>query len=147
MSGNFNIRVYGLLISDSNELLVSDECRNGYAFTKFPGGGLEWGEGTKDALIREFKEELSIDIEVGELFYLTDFFQESAFRSTDQLISIYYKVFYTGRLEFEHYTFPLTENGERFRWVAMSELSKVNPTFPIDKIVLEKLIESVNPHE
>ncbi|EPB65599.1 putative protein RfaE, domain II, partial [Ancylostoma ceylanicum] len=92
MSPNrFNIRVYGILINEHNEVLISDEHRWGMSFTKFPGGGLEWGEGLKDCLIREFREELSINIEIGELFYCTDFFVESAFKKTDQLISIYYK--------------------------------------------------------
>ena len=42
----FNIRVYGILINDQDQLLVSDEVIKGIKFTKFPGGGLEWGEGT-----------------------------------------------------------------------------------------------------
>ena len=52
---SFNIRVYGILLNDRNEVLVSDECRNGYSFTKFPGGGLEFGEGLVDGLKREFE--------------------------------------------------------------------------------------------
>jgi hypothetical protein len=36
----FNIRVYGLLINDEQQNLLSDEYRSGFAFTKFPGGGL-----------------------------------------------------------------------------------------------------------
>ena len=53
----FNIRVYGILINQNKEILVLDETRNGYSFTKFPGGGLEWGEGFKECLEREFEEE------------------------------------------------------------------------------------------
>ncbi|TNE74221.1 MAG: NUDIX hydrolase, partial [Bacteroidetes bacterium] len=60
----FNIRVYGILLNEKNEVLLSDERRFGTAFTKFPGGGLEWGEGIKDALIRELQEELNIDAEI-----------------------------------------------------------------------------------
>ena len=71
MSKKFNVRVYGILEKD-NCVLVSDEDRFGKQFTKFPGGGLEWGEGVEDCLIREFKEELSVDIQVNSLFYLTD---------------------------------------------------------------------------
>ncbi|MFN5439619.1 MAG: NUDIX hydrolase, partial [Bacteroidota bacterium] len=41
----FNIRVYGILISDDNQVLVSDEFIRGNYYTKFPGGGLEFGEG------------------------------------------------------------------------------------------------------
>ena len=72
----FNIRVYGLLINDEQQILLSDEYRNGFAFTKFPGGGLVFGEGFSEALKREFLEEIGITIEVGELFYFNDFYQE-----------------------------------------------------------------------
>jgi len=41
----FNVRVYGLLINDRNEILISDEQEYGMQFSKFPGGGLEYGEG------------------------------------------------------------------------------------------------------
>jgi len=91
---NFNIRVYGLLINDRNEILLSDELRNGMAFTKFLGGGLEFGEGKIDCLKREFIEELGIEIEIKELLYFTDFYLHSAWSKNDQLISIYYFVDY-----------------------------------------------------
>ena len=55
----FNVRVYGILINESDELLVSDELIKGIQFTKFPGGGLEWGEGIQSCLEREFMEELN----------------------------------------------------------------------------------------
>lgn len=137
-SNHFNIRVYGILKNHKGEVLLSDECRNGYPFTKFPGGGLEWGEGIKECLIREFYEELGISVQVGELFYLTDFFQASAFRSSDQLISIYYNIEYakTDDLIFDHYTTPLTSDSEKFRWVSIAEIDQEELTFPIDKIVL-----------
>jgi len=46
----FNVRVYGLLINDRQEILISDEQEYGIQFTKFPGGGLEYGEGLTDGL-------------------------------------------------------------------------------------------------
>jgi hypothetical protein len=46
----FNVRVYGLLFDEKNRLLVSDEFIRGNYFTKLPGGGLEFGEGTRDCL-------------------------------------------------------------------------------------------------
>ena len=57
---------------------------------KFPGGGHEFGEGLKETLIREFKEELSLEVEVGDLFYVNDFAQISAFHENHQLISFYF---------------------------------------------------------
>ena len=53
----FNIRVYGILMTDNKEVLVSDEIIRGNYYTKFCGGGLEIGEGTIDCLKREFLEE------------------------------------------------------------------------------------------
>ena len=52
----FNLRCYAIIINDHKELLLSDEYRNGHAFTKLVGGGLEWGEGSIDCLKREIKE-------------------------------------------------------------------------------------------
>src|ERR1044071_8676230 len=88
----FNLRVYGILINDKKQVLVSDEFIRGSFYTKFPGGGLEFGEGTRDCLKREFKEELDLDVTVGDHLYTTDYFQMSAFKPTDQIISIYYFV-------------------------------------------------------
>ena len=89
---SFNVRVYGILINNEQEVLVSDELIRGSYITKFPGGGLELGEGTKDCLKREFKEETGLDVMVGKHIYTTDYFQLSAFNPNDQIISIYYFV-------------------------------------------------------
>src|ERR1051325_7212532 len=88
----FNIRVYGVLINEKKQVLVADEYIRGKFYTKFPGGGLELGEGTRDCLKREFKEEMDLEVEVGEHLYTTDFYQVSAFNSAHQIISIYYFV-------------------------------------------------------
>ena len=53
----FNVRVYGLLFNEDNHILISDEEEYGFQFSKFPGGGLEYGEGLIDALKRDFIEE------------------------------------------------------------------------------------------
>lgn len=138
----FNLRVYGLLINEKKEILLSDERRFGKKFTKFPGGGLEPGEGIKDCLKREFQEELSLEIEVGDLFYLTDFYQESAFNSDDQLISIYYLVSTKGQDVIVTSTIPFDfkeEQIESHRWFSIESIRPEDLTFPIDKIVVKKL--------
>jgi len=141
MSRHFNIRIYGLLINDLKQVLVSDECRDGFSFTKFPGGGLEFGEGIKDALSREFMEELNIEIEIGDLFYINEFYQESAFNPAHQLISFYYLVHFENwqRIEAGKHEFPLCEDGEKYRWVNISDLDPGDITFPIDKLVCSRL--------
>lgn len=136
----FNIRIYGVCINERNEVLLSDESYRSLNFTKFPGGGLEFGEGTIDCLKREFREEFDLEIEVGSLFYLTDFFQVSAFSENDQVISIYYLI----RADL-HALDQLTKNQtsvEKLHWVNLSELSKESVTLPIDQIVAQKLMEN-----
>ncbi|MCO5268053.1 MAG: NUDIX hydrolase [Brumimicrobium sp.] len=139
----FNIRVYGILMNQKGEVLLSDERRFGKEFTKFPGGGLEFGESLKDCLIREFKEELGIDITIGELIYLTDFFQVSAFNKDDQIISVYYKVITEQETEILTSHIPFQFKGEErevWRWKSLKELTVSDVTFPIDKVVVEKLL-------
>ena len=139
----YNIRVYAIIVNANGEVLLSDECRNNYSFTKFPGGGLHLGEGLSDCLKRELKEELDIEAEIGDLFYVNNFFQTSAFRETDQLISFYYRVTdYFGEISVSNHTIPLTEEGEMFRWVSLSKLSAELMTFPIDKVVAKTLMNS-----
>lgn len=145
MTDRFNVRVYGILKNEQDEILISDECRNGYAFTKFPGGGLEFGEGIEACLKRELKEELDVDASVGSLFYVNEFYQQSAFRNTDQLISFYYLVesWTPKQIEVIDHVVPLMEDGEFFRWVKIQDLSEDLFTFPIDKIVADKLRQKI----
>lgn len=141
---NFNIRVYGIWIDENNHVLVSDEYFRNTYFTKFPGGGLEYGEGTLDGLKREWKEELGADIEVLEHLYTTDFFQKSAFDNEAQIISIYYLVSPSSTLTIEIKSQKmdfdeLIEGAEAFRKVPISELTEEDVTFPIDKTVVQLL--------
>jgi len=141
----FNIRVYGLLIWE-NRVLVTDEWLNGMQVTKFPGGGLEWGEGIIECLKREFVEEIGLMVEPGEMFYINDFFQRSAFHPGHQIISIYYRV-HTARPQLIHtrektFDFDRKEHGEIVvRWVPIDQIDPVQFHFPIDKIVASLLVK------
>ena len=137
----FNLRVYAIIINDNDEVLLSDERRFGNAFTKFPGGGLEWGEGLTECLEREIEEELGIDVTIGELFYVNDFFQQSAFRKDDQLLSFYYRVYtnHYNDVPVSDHSVPLMEDGEKFRWFPIKELREEFLTFPVDKLIVNLL--------
>lgn len=133
---SFNLRVYGLLFHEG-QVLVTDEVRGGMSMTKFPGGGLEMGEGLADCLIREFQEELNLMIEVSELFYTNDFLQVSAFDKTDQLQSFYFIV--KSEDEFDLEKWNSLHPTQRFRWIDFSMINPSEFTFPIDRVVAEKL--------
>lgn len=140
----YNVRVYGLLFNGQNEVLLTDELRNGFSMTKFPGGGLEFGEGLAAGLQREFQEELALDIQVDNLFYINDFLQISRFNPTDQLLSVYYKVTAlspVGPLHTVPLDFPAgVRDAQLFRWHAVSALNPGDFTFPIDRVVADKLL-------
>jgi 8-oxo-dGTP diphosphatase len=140
----FNIRVYGFLI-DEGKVLVTDEFRLGIFMTKFPGGGLIYGEGIADCLKREFMEELNTKITILSHYYTTDFFLASQFLPEEsQLINVYFLVqsekpysFHTTDKKFD---FPeIIDGAQSFRWLAINELTEEEFTFPIDKFIVKKL--------
>ena len=148
----FNVRVYGLLLDAQKRLLVSDEYIRGEFFTKLPGGGLEFGEGTRDGLAREFMEETGITVTVGAHLYTTDFFQISAFNKKDQIISIYYIVHSTNtaKIKTSEKNFDFSPEQiadkkgtfESFRWVNFEDLNEKTMSLPIDKVAIQILKQS-----
>lgn len=143
----FNVRVYGLLINDEQEILISDEQEYGMQFTKFPGGGLELGEGLADGLKREFVEECNVEVAVISHFYTTDFFVKSAFNDS-QIISVYYVVknFSPLELAFKAVAFDFDGEGEilqSFRWIKLADLRVDDFTFPTDQHVAKLLIANL----
>lgn len=146
----FNIRVYFLLFHPSKvEVLVSDEIIRRNYYTKFPGGGLEWGEGAADAVRREAMEELGQEVEVLEHFYTTDFFVQSAFRDSDQVVAIYYIVRLKEpprfRIAYTRFSFLQSEKDEEsFRWVPLAELQEDDFAFDADKAVVRRLLDQAS---
>jgi len=143
----FNIRVYGILINEKKQVLVSDEYIRGQYYTKFPGGGMEVGEGTRDCLKREFKEEMDLEVQVEDHIYTTDYFQMSAFNPEHQIVSIYYFVKalqpITAPLRDKEFDFDEDQlkiyvernEIETFRFIDWNDFSAESVTLPIDKIV------------
>lgn len=145
MPKKFNVRVYGILI-EKDSVLVSDEYIKKNKITKFPGGGLEFGEGTKECLVREFKEELDLDVEIVDHFYTTDFYVSSAFDPNSQVISIYYTVkslsAATYKTTTEPHNYENKEGAQSLRWIKLSELKEADFTLIIDRKVGEMLVRA-----
>ncbi len=144
-STNYVIRVYGLVITPENKILLSDEFQANMRMNKFPGGGLEPGEGTIDCLRREFREECNGQ-EISNIrhFYTTDFYQEALFHNNHQLLSIYYLADLSSAEQITiseiPFDFKEEKNGSQsFRWADISTLSQEDITFPVDKHVLKLL--------
>lgn len=138
----FNVRVYGLYISPSFDLLAIEEKHNGSPLLKFPGGGVEPGEGLIDALVREWQEETNLEIEVLRHYYTTDFFQRSFFKQSDQIISVYYLVKPINDLRVSELNVPANETSLiQFKWLSLTQLSPQHLTLPIDQRVSQLLIQ------
>lgn len=144
---SISVRVYGILINEQKQILVSDEFIRGGYYTKFPGGGLELGEGTRDCLRREFMEEMKLRVEIGDHIYTTDFYQQSAFNPNHQILSIYYfaKALEPITVPLRNKAFEFDSNQmdiyrqsgetETFRFIDWENFSNESVTLPIDKIV------------
>jgi len=134
------LRVYGLLIHNG-QILVSDELIKGQRITKFPGGGLEFGEGLKDCLIREVREEMGIEALDPHHFYTTDFFQQSSFHSSPmQVVSVYYTFRVADPDAIPVVQVPFTGitgpgDQEVFRWLRIEGSNPEELSLTIDRVV------------
>lgn len=138
---HFNIRVYGILVNEKSQVLLTDEYALDRKMTKFPGGGLHFGEGPEDCLKREALEEFGQEIEIIGHYYTTGFFQRALFYEDHQLISIYYRIIFPESPKFKiserPFDFPSLVNGSQsFRWADLSTLREEELSFPIDRFVL-----------
>ena len=138
-TGDFTIRVYAVLMNEQQEVLLMNESYRGISFTKFPGGGLEWGEGTRDCISRELHEELGLKNVALEQLYTTDFFVNSYFDTATQVLSIYFKC----SKPIKKSSVKLETSDSRLnsiKWIPMNELTPKDVTFPIDKKVVELIV-------
>jgi len=134
----FTIRVYGILINDKKEVLIAEEIIHGRPVTKFPGGGLELGEGTKECVQREFREETGQEVSVAEHFYTTDFYIQSQINPEYQVMCIYYIVRCKTSALIEVNT---PKDNITLRWVALTDLHEDIVSFESDKTVVRMLLK------
>ncbi|HCD67402.1 MAG TPA: NUDIX hydrolase [Bacteroidetes bacterium] len=141
MVSKFNVRVYGIWIKEG-KILVSNENINGFKMLKLPGGGLELGEGTKECLVREFKEELDVTVKIEQLLHVTENFIQSAFRKDEQIIAVHYRVSSADTIDNMHTVQPTKLGGDNihlFEWRTLDQLLLTELTFDMDKQALAKL--------
>ena len=139
----FNIRVYGLLLNEFKQVLVSDELIQGKQYTKFPGGGLEFGEGTRTCLAREFMEETGIEVKVKDHLFTSDIFIPSNFDNDSQVLCIYYLVESSDwqQIKTSKHKFDFSAgNNENFRWVPLDKIAdETHLLLPTDQLLLQHL--------
>lgn len=72
-SGMIRVLALGVLVrtgASGKEILASqgEDPAKGQVFHRLLGGGIDFGEHSREALAREFREELGAEIEVGDLY-------------------------------------------------------------------------------
>jgi len=137
----FNVRVYALVVKN-NRLLISEEQHGGVFLRKFPGGGLQFGEGVLQALHRELMEELNADVVSASLLSVTEDFVVSFLNNKQQVIGVHYlvdlKQDYSD--DFLNNNHLELENGHiQFKWMSIDSLSAEDFTSSVDQNAFEKL--------
>ena len=121
--GRFNYRVCGIIIHDNKILAMHDE-RSPYYY--LPGGRVQLNETVEDAIIREIKEELEIDINIiRPLWFNQGFFCEDVSKENYHEICIYFLIDYSNTdLLSRGNQFTLTENKQQhvYEWLEFERL-------------------------
>lgn len=118
----FRPAVYGVIIE--NEKILLSKQWDGY---DFPGGGIELGEATEDALIREVKEETGLSVKMGKILHAEHSFFKLPFHGNYvHSIHLYYECkTISGKLS----TNFLDDNERKYaqmpEWLALGELENV----------------------
>jgi len=142
----FSYRVAGICVQNGKVLLQKPTNDTGFAF---PGGHVAFGETNADTLIREFKEEIDVDISVGELKWVAEIFFPWGDKPCHQ-ICLYYDVHLNEKVKI-----PLDGifiGNERldgrdfkieFHWVPLEKIKDIE-LYPTNTITLiQKLDEGV----
>lgn len=64
------VGVGAFILNDKNEFLMllrSENCKNEHNKWMIPGGGVDFNETLEEAIVREVKEEIAVDIKLGEI--------------------------------------------------------------------------------
>ncbi len=102
------------LVNEAREVLIAKRPpgRSFAGLWEFPGGKVEQGEGPEEALVRELKEELGIEIAKVDLTPLT--FASHAYRDFHLLMPVYLCARWRGTLA--------AQEGQELLWVRPEDL-------------------------
>ena len=98
---------------------------------EFPGGKIEPGESPQQALVREIKEELDTNIEVGELIGIIEYDYPTFHLSMD----CFWCTVVNGNL--------ILKEAQEARWLSKSEMYSVQ-WLPADITIIEKVAKQLN---
>lgn len=123
--------VVGLLFDSASNILIAERSAERYApgLWEFPGGKIEPNESIEQALIREFKEEVGIDVQCAQpWFSLTHRYPER-----EILLHIWLVTAFAGN--------PYGAEGQKVKWCPVSSLNQFE--FPEgNKEIIKRILEN-----
>ncbi len=129
------VEVVAAVIRDQNRIFAT---QRGYGDQKggweFPGGKMEKGETPQEALIREIKEELDTEIEVGELIETVEY----DYPKFHLKMHCFFCSVKQGNLVLKEH--------EAAKWLTLETLDSVD-WLPADLSLIEKIRESLKPSQ
>ncbi len=134
--GRFNYRVAGLIINENKVLIMKDENSPYYYF---PGGRVCMHEKSEDAILREIREELSVDAAIERLLWINEnFFEEEVLKEKfHEICFIYLLSLKDDKLLTKGNEFEENEEGKihTYYWKTFDELKELNvyPLFLKDR--------------
>ncbi len=125
-------KVIASLIQKDNKVLIAQRAKKDALYEKweFPGGKMEQGETDHECLKRELREELGIEVEVGD-YFCTSYFEH---KGTPMAMVVYYVPKYSGEIQLLDH--------KQVKWVTVDELDQYQFPDP-DLPIIEKLKETV----
>ncbi len=125
----FKFRVSGILLVDDKILTVKI---NNNSFYCLPGGHVELMENTKDAIVREFKEETKIDVVIERLLFITENFFNGNLGKFHEL-GFYYLLKPSNKVNTDNFELIEVDKDETvkldFKWIKKDELKNFKPEF------------------
>lgn len=129
---NFKFRVSGIVIVE-NKLLITDMDNSG--FFCLPGGYVELGETTVEAIIREMKEEINKNFEVKEYLGVVEIYFINKYTKKMHEISFYYLMHPKDFIDTNDFII-YEKDGEGiikqdFKWIDLNEIDNydIRPEF------------------
>ena len=131
----FGFRSSGVLLIDGKILLQRSVNDTGYAL---PGGHVAWGETGAEAVVREYKEEIGVDVTVHRLLWVEENFWQWGDKKSHHICHHYLISADDSQIPTNGSFKPLTtdESSLIFRWIDISEINtyEVYPQFLKEKI-------------